>query len=332
MAALRCTNREKTQQQFVPDLPWGHQVLSRLLFGLSAVWLLISVLLIAWVLIGFRLLGQLLASPKLLEPAGEYMQKLLPSTPRLPWMHCTEQIQEQCHCLSELLHPTGASSTYEVWPAPSSWAVAMFKGQMSQPQADMLARQILASPYTRPNGEGNLNGAAFGKTCEPRIACLPRSASVVMHLPWLRSAVAIQLCSGAGGWVTQFTDRGAKELFGGGAPAACRPLLAPAVGGQPDTVSESALQTSIWLCSSQSGSSRGLLPAPGAMPGSLTPWSAQMARVLLNGTGMTPSVREACSLLHVLGALQCEHCRGCQPLLMSNWHTSACQLPLISNA
>eukprot|EP00891_Asterochloris_glomerata_P000912 jgi/Astpho2/912/fgenesh1_pg.00016_%23_109_t len=56
----------------------------------------------------------------------------------------------------------------------------MFKGQMSQPQADMLARQILASPYTRPNGEGNLNGAAFGKT-------------------W--------------GWVTQFTNRGARELF-----------------------------------------------------------------------------------------------------------------------
>ena len=122
----------------------------------------------------------------------------------------------------------GASSTHEVWSAdqaqpadaPPSWAVAMFKGQMSQPQADMLARQILASPYTRPNEEGNLNGAAFGKTCEPRIGCLPRSASVVLHPPQLSSVVAVQLCSGAGGWVTQFTDRGAKELFAGGAPAA----------------------------------------------------------------------------------------------------------------
>ena len=84
MAALQCVNRERSQQHLVPDLPWGHQVLSRLLFGLSAVWLLITVLLIAWVLIGFRLLGQLLDSPKLLEPAGEHMHALLPSRPRLP--------------------------------------------------------------------------------------------------------------------------------------------------------------------------------------------------------------------------------------------------------
>ena len=112
-------------------------------------------------------------------------------------MHCIKQ--EQYHCLSELSHPAGASITYEVWPvgqaqpaiAPPSWAVAMFKGQMSQPQADMLARQILASPYTRPNGEGNLNGAAFGKTCEPRIGCLPRSASVVLPPPQLSSVLDV---------------------------------------------------------------------------------------------------------------------------------------------
>ena len=191
MAAIRCANRDRPQQQFLPDLPWGRQALSRLLLGLSAVWLLISVLLIAWVLIGFRLLGQLLGTPKLLEPAGKHMQKLLPSTPRL-FLDAQQQTDtEQCHCLYELLHPAGESIDYKVWPAgqtqpanaPSSWAVAMFKGQMSQPQADMLAQQILASPYTRPNGEGNLNGAAFGKTCEPRIGCLPRSASVLLHLP-----------------------------------------------------------------------------------------------------------------------------------------------------
>ena len=69
------------------------------------------------------------------------------------------------------------------------------------------------------------------------------------------------------------------------------PLQTPAACGQPDTLPEPPLQTSIWLCSSQSGSSRGLLPALGAMPGSSTPSSAQMARVPLSGTGMTPSVR-----------------------------------------
>ena len=83
MAAIWYANRERPQQQSNPDLPLGHQALSRLLYGLSAVWLLISVLLIAWGLIGFRLLGQLLGSPTLLEPAGEHMQELLPSTPRL---------------------------------------------------------------------------------------------------------------------------------------------------------------------------------------------------------------------------------------------------------
>ena len=183
MAAIWCANRERSQQQCVTDLPRGRQVLSRLLFGLSAVWLLISVLLIAWVLIGFRLLGQFSSSPKLLEPAGEHMQELLPPTATLILMHCIRQIQERGHCLLELacarsaIAPGGASTTYDVWPAGQTqpanatppWAVAMFKGQMSQPQADMLARQILASPYTRPNGEGNLNGAAFGKTCEPRL-------------------------------------------------------------------------------------------------------------------------------------------------------------------
>ena len=92
MAALRCAKRERSQQQIVPDQPWGQYVLSRLLFGLSAVWLLMAVLLIAWVLIGFRLSGQLLGSPKLLEPAGEHMQEALPSPPRLPLdaLHQTE--------------------------------------------------------------------------------------------------------------------------------------------------------------------------------------------------------------------------------------------------
>ncbi len=228
MAAVRFPNRGRSQQQCVPDLPRGNQVLSRLLLGPSAVWLLFAVLLIAQALIGFSLWGQLLGSPKVLEPAGEHMQEPCHSHQDSPWMHRTRQIREHCHCLFELLHPAGASITYRVWPAeqtqpanaPPSWAVAMFKGQMSQPQADMLARQILASPYTRPNGEGNLNGAAFGKTCEPRTGCLPRSASVVLQPPLLSSVVANQLCSDAGGWVTQFTNRGARELFAGGAPAA----------------------------------------------------------------------------------------------------------------